>query len=118
MIVQLYCPAPILHVDGWWDGERIVGVAASRYFNSCADFGPDNPLGSVELEEGEDEQRIARRVGQLPMAFAPAREIVFHLELFDQGNELLFLDIGARVGGAEIPFLWREVRNIDLLGIA
>lgn len=118
MIVQVYCAAPILHVDGWWDGERIVVVTASRYVNSCADFGPDSPLGSIELEDGEDEERITRNVEQLLRAFAPAREIVFHLELFDKGSELLFLEIGARVGGAEIPFLWRELRDIDLLGIA
>jgi hypothetical protein len=118
MMVQAYCAAPILHVDGWWDGQRIVVVTASRYVNSCADFGPDSPLGSIELEEGDDERRIAGRVEQLLAVFAPEREIVFHLELFDLDDKLLFLEIGARVGGAEIPFLWREVRDIDLLGIA
>ncbi|MFS2071970.1 acetyl-CoA carboxylase biotin carboxylase subunit family protein [Pseudomonas sp. CT11-2] len=118
MMVQACCAAPILHVDGWWDGQRIVVVTASRYVNSCADFGPDSPLGSIELEEGDDERRIAGRVEQLLAVFAPEREIVFHLELFDLDDKLLFLEIGARVGGAEIPFLWREVRDIDLLGIA
>lgn len=118
MMVQVYCSAPILHVDGWWDGQRIVVVTASRYVNSCADFGPESPLGSIEIEEGDDELRISRRVEQLLAAFAPGREIVFHLELFDADGELQFLEIGARVGGAEIPFLWREVRDIDLVGIA
>ena len=118
MMVQVYCDAPILHVDGWWDGEHVVVATVSRYVNSCADFGVDSPLGSIELEEGRDEQRIISRVAALLGAFAAHREIVFHLELFDKGDELLFLEIGARVGGAEIPFLWREVRGIDLLGIA
>ncbi|MHA6162150.1 ATP-grasp domain-containing protein [Pseudomonas sichuanensis] len=118
MMVQVFCPAPILHVDGWWDGQQVVVLTASRYVNSCADFGPDSPLGSIELEEGEDERRIASRVAELLMAFAAGRDIVFHLELFDDGDALRFLEIGARVGGAEIPFLWREVRDIDLVGIA
>jgi biotin carboxylase len=42
---------------------------------------------------------------------------VFHLELFvapDTG-ECAFLEVGARVGGAEIPFLWREVHGYDLM---
>ncbi|MGX4731045.1 ATP-grasp domain-containing protein [Pseudomonas corrugata] len=118
MMVQVFCAAPILHVDGWWDGQQVVVLTASRYVNSCADFGPDSPLGSIELEAGADELRIASRVAELLAAFAAQRNIVFHLELFDDGDELYFLEIGARVGGAEIPFLWREVRDIDLVGIA
>ncbi|CAZ88405.1 putative biotin carboxylase [Thiomonas arsenitoxydans] len=118
MMVQVYCAAPILHVDGWWDGQHIVVATVSRYVNSCADFGPESPLASIELEEGDHERRITNRVAQLLEVFAPHREIVFHLELFDRGNELLFLEIGARVGGAEIPFIWREIRGIDLIGIA
>ncbi|WP_321816604.1 MULTISPECIES: biotin carboxylase [unclassified Paraburkholderia] len=118
MMIQRFCGDPILHVDGWWDGTQIVVVTASRYANNCAGFGPESPLGSIELGEGRDEDRIRARVGELLAAFAPEREIVFHLELFDKGDALHFLEIGARVGGAEIPFLWREVRNIDLVGIA
>ncbi|KWS66416.1 biotin carboxylase [Pseudomonas syringae pv. syringae] len=118
MMVQVFCAAPILHVDGWWDGEQVVVLTASRYVNSCADFGPDSPLGSIELEAGAEELRIASRVAELLAAFAAQRGIVFHLELFDDGDDLYFLEIGARVGGAEIPFLWREVRDIDLVGIA
>ncbi|WP_235668342.1 ATP-grasp domain-containing protein [Pseudomonas coronafaciens] len=118
MMVQVFCAAPILHVDGWWDGKQVVVLTASRYVNSCADFGPDSPLGSIELEAGAEELRIASRVAELLAAFAAQRGIVFHLELFDDGDDLYFLEIGARVGGAEIPFLWREVRDIDLVGIA
>ncbi|WP_342650191.1 biotin carboxylase [Pseudomonas sp. REB1044] len=118
MMVQAFCAAPILHVDGWWDGERIVVLTASRYVNSCADFGPDSALGSIELDADEHERAIAEQVAALLAVFAGQREIVFHLELFDDGQTLRFLEIGARVGGAEIPFLWREVRDIDLVGIA
>lgn len=118
MMVQVYCPAPILHVDGWWDGQRLVVVTVSRYLNTCADFGPDSPLGSIELEAGVDERSITDRVAHLLTVFAPLSEIVFHLELFEMGSQLLFLEIAARVGGAEIPFVWRDVRGIDLVGIA
>jgi len=118
MMVQVFCSAPILHVDGWWDGEDIVVATVSKYANSCADFGKDIPLGSIELRKGEDESRIIVEVKKLLQVFSPMKDLVFHLELFDKGNELVFLEIGSRVGGAEIPFVWREVRNIDLLGIA
>ena len=118
MMVQVFCAAPILHVDGWWDGQQVVVLTASHYVNTCADFGPDSPLGSIELEAGAGELRITSLVAELLAAFAARRDIVFHLELFDDGDTLHFLEIGARVGGAEIPFIWREVRDIDLVGIA
>ena len=49
--------------------------------------------------------------------------LVFHLELFlaqEAGEEptCTFLEVGARVGGAEIPFLWRDVHGYDLMAAA
>jgi hypothetical protein len=48
---------------------------------------------------------------------------VFHIEVFvgtrpDGSLRLTFLEAGARVGGAEIPFVWREVHGIDLMAAA
>lgn len=42
------------------------------------------------------------------------RPMVFHLELFsdDSAGRTIFLEIGARVGGAEVPYLWREVHAV------
>ncbi|GAA0564409.1 acetyl-CoA carboxylase biotin carboxylase subunit family protein [Halomonas salifodinae] len=118
MIAQVYCSSPIIHVDGWWDGQRIVVATASTYVNNCAEYGPYSPLGSIELPAGSDEDEIVNSASELLGVFSPKKEIVFHLELFDTGEELVFLEIGARVGGAEIPFIWRDIRGIDLLGIA
>jgi hypothetical protein len=43
-----------------------------------------------------------------------------HLEVFADPatGECAFLEVGARVGGAEIPFLWREVHSYDLMEAA
>jgi biotin carboxylase len=44
---------------------------------------------------------------------------VFHLELFADGEgsepDLCVLEVGARPGGAEVPFVWREVHGTDLM---
>lgn len=118
MIAQAFCAAPTRHLDGWWDGTRIVVGTASVYTSNCSEFGPDLALGSFELPPGPEEDRLMTAAAGILAAFAPSRELVFHLELFDDGDELTFLEIGARAGGAEIPFIWRELRGIDLLGIA
>lgn len=118
MVAQEYCVAPTRHVDGWWDGTRIVVGTASVYTSNCAEFGSDTALGSFELPPGATEDRLLTAAGEVLAAFAPDRELVFHLELFDSGDELTFLEIAARPGGAEVPFIWRDLREIDLVGIA
>jgi Biotin carboxylase len=41
----------------------------------------------------------------------------FHLELIeDRNGELHFLEIGARVGGGEIPFIMHDLFGVDLVG--
>lgn len=118
MMVQTFLDAPILHVDGWWDGKDLVVGRASRYLNDCKNFGENSPLGSVELPPGEEESRVLDATTALLKVFSPYRELVFHLELFEAEQSYTFLEIGARVGGAEIPFIWRDIHGIDLTGIA
>jgi hypothetical protein len=41
---------------------------------------------------------------------------IFHLEVIQTADGLAFLEVGARVGGGEIPFTFRDVYGVDLLG--
>lgn len=117
-MIQEFCDDPIHHVDGWWDGKHIVVATASMYLNTCADFGADSALGSVELPFGPEEQRLLEATCHVLGVLALGRELVFHLELFSRGGSATFLELGARVGGAEIPFIWRDLRGVDLYAIA
>lgn len=118
MIVQPWLPHQILHVDGVFTGERLGVWRASRYLNTCLDFTTGQALGSVEV----DDAALLERVGALTLDVARAllsRASVFHLELFlsDTGT-LTVLEMGARPGGAEVPFVWREVHGVDLMAAA
>ncbi|MDH6143445.1 hypothetical protein P3T35_005480 [Kitasatospora sp. GP30] len=116
-LVQAFNPHPIHHVDGVFDGRRLGPWRASRYLDTCLDFRTGTPLGSVEV----DDPRTLRAIEEFTTAVLRAltdAPTVLHLELFLQGDRCSFLEVGARVGGAEIPFLWRELHGYDLMEAA
>ncbi|MFD4241807.1 ATP-grasp domain-containing protein [Streptomyces sp. NPDC058525] len=115
MIVQPWQPHQVLHVDGVYTGSCLGAWRASRYLNTCLEFTSGSALGSVEI----DHEATLEAVGALTLATARALftgPSVFHLELFrDELGGLSVLEMAARPGGAEVPFVWREVHGIDLM---
>lgn len=119
LLVQAYDPRQIYHVDGFTDGTALGPFRASRYLNSCLDFRHGDVLGSVE----EDDPALIASIGaftEQALAALVDGPTVFHLEVFcdrDTGS-CAFLEVGARVGGGEIPFVWQEVHGYDLMEAA
>ena len=100
-------------------GERLLTARCSRYLNSCLEFRHGGVLGSVEESDAGISRIIAEFTLQVMRALSD-RPVVFHLELFFDAatGSCAFLEVGARVGGAEIPLLWREVHEHDLMETA
>lgn len=121
-LVQAYCADPIHHVDGVFDGRDVALWRGSRYVNDCLGFRRGVALGSVE----DDDPVRRRALGQAATGFLRAlgdQPTVFHLEVFVGADDLgrpriTFLEVGARTGGGEIPFVWREVHGYDLVEAA
>lgn len=121
-LVQTFVGDQIFHIDGLWTGTALGPWRASRYVNSCVEFTTGAYLGSVEVDEAELLDRLAPVVAATVGALG-AEPWVFHLELFvgvvaGGVPRFTFLEAGARVGGAEIPFVWREVHGTDLMRAA
>ncbi|GGV27389.1 hypothetical protein GCM10010260_79830 [Streptomyces filipinensis] len=121
-LVQAYCPDEIVHIDGLWTGDHLGPWRASRYVNTCVDFTQGQALGSVEIDDPELLGALGRFTAQVAGALS-TDPWVFHLEAFvgtaaDGRPAIRFLEAGYRVGGAEIPFVWREVHGIDLMRAA
>ncbi|WP_063786168.1 ATP-grasp domain-containing protein [Streptomyces noursei] len=118
MLVQLWLPDEVLHVDGVFTGDGLGPWRAARYLTTCLEFTTGTALASVEIDDPDLLDRIAEITTATTRALfsGPA---VFHLELFrgDHGA-LTVLEIGSRPGGAEVPFVWREVHGIDLMAVA
>ncbi|MFI5616756.1 acetyl-CoA carboxylase biotin carboxylase subunit family protein [Streptomyces sp. NPDC051567] len=123
-LVQAFVEGEILHIDGLWEGGSLGNWTVSRYVGgTCADFTRGNWLGSVE----EDDPALLDATGAFAAAVGAAlggdQPWVFHLEAFvtpapGGGPALVFLECGARVGGGEIPFTWRDVHGVDLMAAA
>ncbi|WP_030214474.1 ATP-grasp domain-containing protein [Streptomyces bikiniensis] len=121
-LVQAHIPDAMYHVDGVFDGRDLLCWKSSRYLNDCLGFRAGNPVGSVE----EDQPHIADATACFATRVLRALTrdpVPFHLELFvkERGTaapECVFLEVGARVGGAEIPIVWRDVHGYDLMEAA
>ena len=116
MLVQKYNRNPVYHVDGLFDGGLACWRAA-RYMNSCLDFRMGSVLGSVEEDDPGLNAVIGEHAERFMAALAAEQPTVFHLEMFvdRQTGQCVFLEAGARAGGGETPFLWREVHGYDLV---
>lgn len=105
---------PIYHVDGLACGGALRFVRAWRYLNTCYDFAKGRPLGSVMLDPARARPLIAfarRSLRALGLDHG-----AFHLEIIEGREGLYFMEIGARVGGGEIPFVVRDLYGVDLVG--
>lgn len=118
-LVQTFNPHQIYHVDGSFDGDTVSVIRTSRYLNNCMDFRGGTVLGSVE-EDDPELQRLVADFAERVLHALTDRPTVFHLEVFvdHATGTCTFLEVGARVGGAEIPLLWRQVHRLDLMEIA
>ena len=113
--VEEFIEGEILHVDGVLDAAgKPLFLTTSRYTSTCLDFErADEPLGSVLQTDpevrGSCEDFAVRCLNALGL-----RSSAFHLELFDTGRELVFLEVGARVPGAEVPYVIDDVHGVNL----
>ncbi|CAJ63327.1 MULTISPECIES: ATP-grasp domain-containing protein [Frankia] len=121
-LVQQFCADEIFHIDGLWTGDRLGPWRASRYVSTCVDFAEGHTLGSVEVDDPELLGPLGEFTARLAGALS-SQPWVFHLEAFvgtspERSPVIRFLEAGCRVGGAEIPFVWREVHGVDLMRAA
>jgi hypothetical protein len=120
-MVQAHVDWPVYHVDGIFLGDRLGPWRLSTYVGDCLAFRTGTPLGSVEVDDPDIVEAAGATTARVLGALT-AQPTVFHLELFiDTGGgavQTQFLEVGGRVGGAEVPFVWREVHGYDLVGDA
>ncbi|QEU89705.1 ATP-grasp domain-containing protein [Streptomyces kanamyceticus] len=113
--IEEFVRGEILHVDGVLDAAgKPLFLCTSRYVATCLDFELlGEPLGSVFQTDpavrGRCEDFALRCLTALGL-----RSSAFHLELFDTGDELVFLEVGARVPGADVPYVIHDVHGVNL----
>ncbi len=113
--VEAFIQGQIYHIDGFTEADGSVPFqVVSRYINSCLDFASAQPLGSVILQASELRTRI-EAFSQSCLKALGLTTSAFHLEIFvERDGSLVFLEVGARVGGSEVPHLINKVFGVNL----
>ncbi|MFI9504521.1 acetyl-CoA carboxylase biotin carboxylase subunit family protein [Nocardia sp. NPDC052566] len=113
--VEEFVAGDIYHIDGFVDDDASVAFqAVSRYINDCLAFTTGTPLGSV-LVGPSPVRSMIEEFSRTVIAALGLRRLPFHLEVFlTPDGELVFLEIGGRVGGAEVPHLLNQVFGVNL----
>ncbi|WP_250301012.1 acetyl-CoA carboxylase biotin carboxylase subunit family protein [Streptomyces sp. A 4/2] len=113
-----YIEGAVFHVDGVYRSHSFHFVTASRYVNTCLDYAHGRPLGSVLLGEGRERAELTEFAERCLRALG-LTDGAFHLELIRRPDgELVFLEVGLRPGGAQVPFLHADLFGIDLFAEA
>jgi ATP-grasp domain len=104
----------VLHADGLvWRGA-VALFKPFKYLNSCYDFAVGKPVGCVTLDDAPLAARMRTFTEHVLRGLEHANG-AFHLEFFrDNDDNLVFCELGARIGGAEIPYLFRDVFGVVL----
>jgi hypothetical protein len=113
---EQYIAGQIYHIDGLVRNGVLQFVKPSRYINTCYDFAQGKPLGSIVMSPSPKTENLIAFTDSCLQALELSNG-AFHLEVIEnQHGELYFLEIGARVGGGEIPFIHCDLFGVDLVG--
>ncbi|WP_182877833.1 ATP-grasp domain-containing protein [Microbispora sp. H10670] len=105
----------IYHADGVLSGGLPHFLSVSGYVNTPLDFLRGRPLGSATLDPGPLRDEI-REFAVACLRALGLETGCFHLEVIRRPDGgLVFLEAGMRAGGAEVPYVHRELHGIDLV---
>ncbi|MEU1365855.1 hypothetical protein ABZ454_06940 [Streptomyces sp. NPDC005803] len=110
----------LYQIDGVVRGGRLLTSRAWRCGGNCLDFATGTAFSSVANDDPDFESRVTDFAERVCAALALTDD-VFHLEVFrttgpsGEGDDLVFLEIGARAGGGQVRVIWEEVYGLDLV---
>jgi len=112
--MEEFIDGDIYHADGVVDRDgACIFMSISRYISPCLEFEHGAPLGSI-VQTSSVRYEEHREFALCCLAALDLRSSAFHLEFFDAGGECVFLEIGARVPGADVSYVIHDVYGVNL----
>lgn len=108
--VEEYINGAILHIDGLVKEGELGVCVASEYVGTCLDYANGSPLGSFQIET----TRAIKQWTQQCLQAVDIQQGCFHLEAISTQQELVFLEIANRVGGADVVKTFEMATGIHL----
>ncbi|SFE23323.1 hypothetical protein SAMN04487819_109264 [Actinopolyspora alba] len=98
LAVEEFVSGPIRHFDGLVQGGEVLILSGSEYVGTCLAYAQGMPMGSFQIEISEETRDWVSRA----LSAVRIEDGSFHLEAIVHGGELVFLEVGNRVGGADV----------------
>lgn len=96
--VEEFVSGPIQHFDGLVQDGEILVLTASQYVGTCLKYAQGQPMGSFQIDLSEATRAWVARA----LAAVRVEDGSFHLEAIIDEGEPVFLEVGNRVGGADV----------------
>lgn len=108
--VEEFIRGDVLHFDGLVAQGEVLTTTASRYVGTCLGFASGEPLGSFHFPLCSKAAQWVTRV----LAAVGIRNGSFHLEAIEAPDALVFLEVGNRVGGADVVATFELATGVHL----
>ena len=108
--LEEFMTGDILHLDGLVADATLLTTTASRYVGTCLGYANGEPLGSFHFPLSSFACDWISSV----LAAVGIRNGSFHLEAIDSPDGLVFLEIGNRVGGADVVTTFELATGVHL----
>jgi len=97
--VEEFIVGDIVHFDGLVKDGNLLVTLGSRYIGDCLSYAnKGEPLGSFQIDISAEYEKWIKDV----IVALSLKNGSFHLEAFETKDGLVFLEIGNRVGGADV----------------
>ncbi|MGW2018872.1 ATP-grasp domain-containing protein [Streptomyces sp. NPDC001927] len=112
--VEEFVSGPIRHFDGLVQNGQVLALTASEYLGTCLEYAQGRPMGSFQIGFSAETRAWVSRA----LAAVRIEDGTFHLEAIvqagDPDGELVFLEVGNRVGGADVVATFELATGIHL----
>ncbi|CAE6963683.1 hypothetical protein R75471_06824 [Paraburkholderia domus] len=108
--VEEFISGDVLHFDGLVANGQVLTITASRYVGTCLGFASGEPLGSFHFPVSATTRHWVADV----LAAVATRNGSFHLEAIEAQEGLVFLEVGNRVGGADVVATFELAAGVHL----
>lgn len=108
--VEEFVDGPILHFDGLVEKGTVLTLGGSEYVGTCLEYAHGIPMGSFQFEVTD---RLRDWVATA-LAAVRIENGSFHLEAILDGTEPVFLEVGNRVGGADVVDTFELATGVHL----
>ncbi|MDH6124635.1 ATP-grasp domain-containing protein [Kitasatospora sp. GP82] len=108
--VEEFVDGRIRHFDGLIEQGKVLVLGASEYVGTCLEYAQGTPMGSFQIECSDETRAWVGRA----LDAVQIRNGSFHLEAIVHRGELVFLEVGNRVGGADVAATFELATGVHL----